>query len=180
MPGDHVGRPLSRGCGRCRYCAAGGNLCQLGAFLQRGPQLDGTYRMHLDDLDISQFLLISSFSPWSVLPAASLVKVPNDVPLDVVCLLGCGVGTGFGSAVNAAGVRPGAQRDRDGGRGSRINAVQGASAVQVPRPSSPSIQCRSSARWPKSWALRTRSRISLRRANTSGPSPTGRVRTRRS
>ncbi len=126
-PGDHVVASFIPSCGRCRYCAAGrANLCQLGAHLQLGPQMDGTYRMHLDGKDISQFLLISTFSPWSVVPAASLVKVPEEVPLDVVCLLGCGVGTGFGSAVNAAGVRPGHNVIVMGVGGVGINAVQGA------------------------------------------------------
>ena len=84
---------------------------------------------------ISQFLLISTFSPWSVVPEASLVKVPEDVPLETVCLLGCGVGTGFGSASNAAGVRPGRQRDRRWGSAAsastpcRARRIAGAAAV---------------------------------------------------
>ena len=50
-------------CGRCRYCAAGrSNLCDLGAKLQVGPQLDGTYRMHDEGQPVNQFLLISTFS----------------------------------------------------------------------------------------------------------------------
>jgi Zn-dependent alcohol dehydrogenase len=90
-PGDHVVASFIPACGRCRYCAAGrSNLCQLGAKLQLGPQLDGTYRMHHEGRDISQFLLISTFSAWSVVPEQSLVKVSNDVPPETVCLLGCG------------------------------------------------------------------------------------------
>jgi S-(hydroxymethyl)glutathione dehydrogenase/alcohol dehydrogenase len=126
-PGDHVVASFIPACGRCRYCAAGrSNLCQLGAKLQLGPQLDGTYRMHHEGRDISQFLLISTFSAWSVVPEQSLVKVPNDVPLETVCLLGCGVGTGFGSAINAAAVRPGDVVIVAGVGGVGINAVQGA------------------------------------------------------
>jgi S-(hydroxymethyl)glutathione dehydrogenase/alcohol dehydrogenase len=128
VPGDHVVASFIPSCGRCRYCAAGrSNLCQLGAKLQLGPQLDGTYRMHADGRPISQFLLISTFSPWSVVPEASLVRVPKDVPLETVCLLGCGVGTGLGSAINAAEVRPGDTVIVAGVGGVGINAVQGAS-----------------------------------------------------
>jgi S-(hydroxymethyl)glutathione dehydrogenase/alcohol dehydrogenase len=127
-PGDHVVASFIPSCGRCRYCAAGrSNLCVLGAKLQLGPQLDGTYRMHAEGRPISQLLFISTFSPWSVVPEASLVRVPNDVPLETVCLLGCGVGTGFGSAVNAAEVRPGDTVIVAGVGGVGINAVQGAS-----------------------------------------------------
>ncbi len=125
--GDHVVASFIPSCGRCRYCAAGrANLCNLGAKLQLGPQLDGTYRMHADGEPISQFLLISTFSPWSVVPEQSLVKVPKDVPLETVCLLGCGVGTGLGSALNAAGVRAGHNVIVMGVGGVGINAVQGA------------------------------------------------------
>jgi NDMA-dependent alcohol dehydrogenase len=125
--GDHVVASFIPSCGRCRYCAAGrSNLCDLGAKLQLGPQLDGTYRMHHDGHPISQFLLISTFSPWSVVPEQSLVKVPKDVPLEMVCLLGCGVGTGLGSALNAAGVRAGHNVIVMGVGGVGINAVQGA------------------------------------------------------
>jgi len=126
-PGDHVVVSFIPSCGRCRYCAAGrSNLCALGVALQAGPQLDGTYRMHLDGRDIHQFLMISTFSAWSVVSEHSVVKIPDDVSLETVCLLGCGVGTGFGSAVNAAEVRVGDTVIVMGVGGVGINAVQGA------------------------------------------------------
>lgn len=126
-PGDHVVTSFIPSCGHCRYCASGRqNLCQSGADLQRGPQLDGTFRMHYEGRDISQFMLVSTFSAWSTVSERSLVKVPDDVPLETVCLLGCGVGTGFGSAINAADVRPGDTVIVMGVGGVGINAVQGA------------------------------------------------------
>src|SRR5579871_6808798 len=107
-PGDHVVTSFIPSCGHCRYCASGRqNLCQRGGRLQIGPQLDGTYRMHYAGEGVSQFMLISTFSAWSTVHEDSLVKIPNDVPLETACILGCGVGTGFGSAVNAANVRTG-------------------------------------------------------------------------
>lgn len=126
-PGDHFVASFIPSCGRCRYCASGrANLCQLGSYLQAGPMMDGTYRMHLDGRDLHQFLLISTFSRYAVVPEASLVKVPDDVPLDTVCLLGCGVGTGLGSSVNAADVRPGDHVMVLGAGGVGMSAVQGA------------------------------------------------------
>jgi NDMA-dependent alcohol dehydrogenase len=126
-PGDHVVTSFIPSCGHCRYCATGRqNLCQSGGKLQLGPQLDGTYRMHFEGQGVSQFMLISTFSAWSTVPEQSLVKVPADVPLETVCLLGCGVGTGFGSAVNAANVRTGDVVIVMGVGGVGINAVQGA------------------------------------------------------
>ena len=126
-PGDHVVASFIPSCGRCRYCAQGRmNLCQLGAHLQTGPMPDGTYRMHHDGVDLHQFLLISTFSQYATVPEHSLVKVPDDVPLETVCLLGCGVGTGFGSATNSADVRPGDNVLVLGAGGVGMSAVQGA------------------------------------------------------
>ena len=126
-PGDHVVTSFMPSCGRCRYCATGRqNLCNEGARILRGPQFDGTYRMHYEGRSISQFLLVSTFSAWSTVHERSVVKIPDDLPLETMCLLGCAVGTGFGSAINAANVRPGDTVIVMGVGGVGINAVQGA------------------------------------------------------
>lgn len=126
-PGDHVVASFIPSCGRCRYCASGRmNLCQLGAHLQAGPMPDGTYRMHHEGRDLHQFLLISTFSQYAVVSEHSLVKVPDDLPLDTICLLGCGVGTGLGSSINSAGVHPGDHVIVMGVGGVGASAVQGA------------------------------------------------------
>lgn len=125
--GDHVVASFIPSCGRCRYCASGRmNLCQLGAHLQVGPMPDGTYRMHLDGADLHQFLLISTFSEYSVVSENSLVKVAGDLPLETICLLGCGVGTGLGSSINSAHVHPGDRVLVVGVGGVGTSAVQGA------------------------------------------------------
>jgi NDMA-dependent alcohol dehydrogenase len=127
-PGDHVVISFIPSCGYCRYCASGRqNLCQEGAKLQLGPQLDGTYRMHYQGRDINQFLMISTFSAWTTVSEWSVVKVPDELSLETLSLLGCGVGTGFGSAVHAASVHPGDVVIVMGVGGVGINAVQGAS-----------------------------------------------------
>jgi NDMA-dependent alcohol dehydrogenase len=126
-PGDHVVTSFIASCGHCRYCATGRqNLCADGASLQRGPQLDGTYRMHLGDRDLGQFMLLGTFSAWATVSERSLVNVPQDLPLETLCLLGCGVGTGFGSATKAAQVHTGDVVIVMGVGGVGINAVQGA------------------------------------------------------
>ena len=126
-PGDHVVTSFIASCGHCRYCASGRqNLCADGALLQRGPQLDGTYRMHHGGNDLYQFMLLGTFSAWATLSERSVVKVPEDLPLEPLCLLGCGVGTGFGSATKAAQVQTGDVVIIMGVGGVGINAVQGA------------------------------------------------------
>jgi alcohol dehydrogenase (nicotinoprotein) len=71
--------------------------------------------------------LLGTFSQWTVTPHESVVKIDDDIPLDVACLLGCGVPTGWGSAVRVAGVRPGDVVVVYGAGGVGMNAVQGAS-----------------------------------------------------
>lgn len=125
--GDHIVTSFIPGCGRCRWCASGMQaLCDNGALMLQGNQLDGTFRMHLGGEDVAQAGLLSAFSEYSVMPEWSAIKIPSDVPLDIAALLGCAVPTGWGSAVNAAGVRPGDVVIVTGIGGIGVSAVQGA------------------------------------------------------
>lgn len=125
--GDRVVASFLPPCGRCRWCASGQqNLCDNGAFMMLGTQLDGTFRLHHGDVDVAQASLVSTFSEYSIMPEAAAVVIDDDIPLEVACLVGCGVPTGWGSAVNAAAVRPGDVVIVMGVGGVGINAVQGA------------------------------------------------------
>jgi S-(hydroxymethyl)glutathione dehydrogenase/alcohol dehydrogenase len=115
------------GCGRCRFCGSGRqNLCETGAALTLGAQLDGSFRMHHQGRPVARSSLIGAFSEYSVMSEWSCIPVPEHVPLRTAALLGCGVPTGWGSAVNAAEVRPGQVVIVMGVGGIGINAVQGA------------------------------------------------------
>lgn len=70
-----------------------------------GVLADSTSRISYRGQQILQFLGVSSFSQYTVVPVTSLTKIKSDAPLDKVFLLGCGVTTGYGAAVNAAKVR---------------------------------------------------------------------------
>ena len=73
--------------------------------------------------------LLGTFAERTVVNEASCIKIDDDLPLDIACLLGCGVVTGWGSAVYAAEVRPGEDVAVVGIGGIGINAVQGAKAA---------------------------------------------------
>jgi S-(hydroxymethyl)glutathione dehydrogenase/alcohol dehydrogenase len=125
--GDHIVAAFIPGCGRCKWCAAGmQNLCDNGAFMMTGTQLDGTFRLHYDGVDVAQCSLVSTFSEYSVIPEWGAVKIDPEIPLDRAALVGCGVATGWGSAVNAAQAKPGHVVIVMGVGGIGINAVQGA------------------------------------------------------
>jgi NDMA-dependent alcohol dehydrogenase len=126
--GDHIVTSFIPGCGRCRWCASGmQNLCDTGALMMTGTQLDGTFRMHLGDTDVALGAFLGAFAYHSVLPEWSCIKISTDIPMLTAALVGCGVPTGWGSAVNAAQVTPGDVVIVMGVGGIGINAVQGAS-----------------------------------------------------
>jgi NDMA-dependent alcohol dehydrogenase len=126
--GDHVVMSFLPACGRCSYCARGmTNLCDSGAAVVLGPQLDGTYRFHHPrNPDVGQMCLLGTFSEYTVVPIHSVVRVEEDIPLDKAALVGCGVTTGFGSVVRTAEVKAGDSVVVIGCGGIGINAVQGA------------------------------------------------------
>ena len=125
--GDHVVMSFLPACGRCKPCARGmSNLCDLGAYLLTGAQLDGTFRFHARGQDVGQFLLLGTFSEYAVVPTASVIKLDDGAPLDKAALLGCGVTTGYGSAVRTGDVQPGDTVVVIGIGGVGVNAMQGA------------------------------------------------------
>jgi NDMA-dependent alcohol dehydrogenase len=126
-PGDHVVFGFVPACGQCPPCATGhSNLCDVGATLMGGRQLDGTSRHHARGQDLNTMVCLGTFSKHTVVNQASCVKILDDIPLDKACLVGCGVTTGWGSSVYAAEVRPGDNVAVIGVGGIGASAVQGA------------------------------------------------------
>jgi NDMA-dependent alcohol dehydrogenase len=128
--GDPVVLSFIPACGRCGPCVRGmSNLCELGMYLLVGPQLDGTHRVHARGRDVGQMCLLGTFSEYTVVPTASVVKVDASVPLDKAALVGCGVTTGYGSTVITGEATDGSTVVVMGVGGVGINAVQGARIV---------------------------------------------------
>jgi alcohol dehydrogenase (nicotinoprotein) len=128
--GDHVVASFLPVCGKCRFCARGRtNLCDYGRFLIDNSLPDGTFRYHEGATDFGQMCLVGTFSQYSVLSEASVVKIDGDIPLELAALTGCGVPTGFGSAVRAGEVQPGDVTIVYGVGGVGANALQGAAVA---------------------------------------------------
>jgi NDMA-dependent alcohol dehydrogenase len=125
--GDHVVLSFVPACGRCHWCAIGReNLCEQGAGIQVGLQLDGTSRHHVRDQDARLMCMLGTFSSHTVVREDSVVKIGEDIPLDKAALVGCGVTTGFGTAVYGAEVGAGETVVVMGVGGVGANAIQGA------------------------------------------------------
>jgi len=126
--GDHVVASFLPVCGKCRFCARGQtNLCDYGRFLYDNSLPDGTFRYHEGATDFGQMCLLGTFSERAVLSEASVVKIEDDIPLELAALTSCGVPTGFGSSVKAGEVKPGDTTLVYGIGGVGANALQGAS-----------------------------------------------------
>jgi aryl-alcohol dehydrogenase len=108
-PGDRVVLAPSS-CGKCEYCASGHpSYCiDLWALnLPRG-RADGSCPYHDEHgKRISGFFFgQSSFATYSLTSERNIVKVSEDVPLEILGPLGCGIQTGAGTVLNV--LRPAA------------------------------------------------------------------------
>jgi len=108
-PGDKVTISY-RSCGKCRQCLEGvpyycANFSQ---YNSTGTRPDGSFTIKNDDGPVfANFLGQSSFGTYSLTNESQIVKVPDDIPLELLGPLGCGIQTGAGAVINSLGVRAG-------------------------------------------------------------------------
>ncbi len=76
-----------------------------------------------------QFFGQSSFARYAIAPERTAVKVPDDMPLEVLAPLGCGVITGTGAVINSLGVGAGDSIAVFGVGGVGLSAVMAARIV---------------------------------------------------
>jgi len=123
-PGDHVVGCLTAFCGECAYCLTGRMfLCQQAGV--RRPE-GARSRIRRGESPVSQFVNLSSFAEQMLVHERALVKIEDDIALDLAAVLGCAVTTGLGAVFNTAQVRPGETVAVVGCGGVGLNVVQGA------------------------------------------------------
>lgn len=131
-PGDHVITCLSVFCGHCEFCLSGHmSICQT-------PEVKlppgAAKRLRWNGRHLNQFLNLSSFAEQMLVHEHALVKVREDMPLELAALIGCGVITGYGAVVHTAEVEPGSTVAVIGCGGiglSAINAAEIAGAGRI-------------------------------------------------
>jgi len=126
--GDHVVMIYRPFCGRCYQCSRGRpGLCSMAAAVRvSGRMPDGTSRLSDNGTELFHFSGVSAFAERAVVPESGVIKVDDDLPLDVLAVVGCAVMTGYGAVVNAAELRPGESALVIGAGGVGLNSVQGA------------------------------------------------------
>ncbi len=107
-PGDHV--VLSyQSCGRCPQCR-GGRPFQCEHFDEANfgfTRLDGSNALSPCGVR-GHFFGQSSFATHTLATERNIVKVPDDLPLELLAPLGCGLQTGAGTVMNSLAVPEGA------------------------------------------------------------------------
>ncbi len=127
QPGDRVVLSPCPPCGRCYYCQRGEfSICVNSMALMTGTFLDGSTRLSRGDELVYRGLALGAFAELVTVDQAGAIKVGDDVPLDVACVLGCAVQTGVGAVINTAKVEPGATVLVTGAGGIGLSIVQGA------------------------------------------------------
>jgi aryl-alcohol dehydrogenase len=108
-PGDHVVL-APRHCAGCRTCLTGHpmNCESWGPLNLRGRRSDGStaFRDRAGAEVNAHFFGQSSFAAHTVVSAGSAIRVPSEVPLELLGPFGCGLQAGAGTVLNA--LRPSA------------------------------------------------------------------------
>lgn len=127
-PGDHVALSYLS-CGNCPCCNKGDTAYCLNLYACNftGARLDGSVTMRKGDEVIhGNFFNQSSFATHALAAERNVVKVPNDVPLEMLAPLGCGVQTGAGGVINSLRAKAGSSIAIFGVGSVGLSAVLGA------------------------------------------------------
>jgi S-(hydroxymethyl)glutathione dehydrogenase / alcohol dehydrogenase len=125
--GDHVVLTPCPPCGTCYFCVRGEwSICLNSRSLMTSAHPDGGTRLSRNGEVVYRGLGVAAFAETVVTEANGAVKIPDDVPLDVACVLGCAVQTGVGAVLNTAKVQEGDSMLVMGLGGVGLSVVQGA------------------------------------------------------
>ena len=121
VPGDRVILGFVQPCGFCERCQGGRpNLCTR----PTRTRDDSNPALKRGDETVTAMTNVGGFAEMSLTPATGLVKVPDEVGLDVAALVGCSVMTGYGAVVNTAQVEVGSTVAVIGAGGIGLNIIQ--------------------------------------------------------
>jgi aryl-alcohol dehydrogenase len=108
-PGDHVATTFMS-CGTCAPCKKGkpGWCTEFRRLNFGGRRPDGTATMKKGSETIyGSFFGQSTFGTHALVNERGVVKVPSDVPLEILSPMGCGIQTGAGGVINTLKATPG-------------------------------------------------------------------------
>jgi Zn-dependent alcohol dehydrogenase len=133
-PGDPVVLTPVPPCGRCYWCVRGeASLCVDAIGILTNTFADGSTGLSRGEETVYRGLNVAGFAEYTVVAATAAVKIAEDVPLEVACVIGCAVQTGVGAVFNTARVVEGATVLVLGLGGIGLSVVQGARVAGASR-----------------------------------------------
>lgn len=130
-PGDHVIVTYDF-CGKCENCVQGqpGFCVEFYGRNLAGARMDGSSPISLPNGSLSGcFFCQSSFADKVIASERNVVKVPSDVPLEIMGPLGCGIQTGAGAVMNSLTPKAGSSIAIFGAGAVGLSATMAASIV---------------------------------------------------
>ena len=121
-------------CGVCYYCQRDQPaLCVDGQTFMAGTRADGTSPLSRQGEMVYQGLGLGGWGEYVNVIERRAVKIPEDTPLEIACVIGCAVQTGVGAVLNTAQVEEGATVLVTGLGGIGVSIVQGARLANASR-----------------------------------------------
>jgi S-(hydroxymethyl)glutathione dehydrogenase/alcohol dehydrogenase len=107
-PGDRVVLTPTPPCGRCPFCLRGSfSICVNSSAVFTSTFNDGSTRLSRRGTTVYRGLGVGAFGERVITQESGAIKVDDDTPLEVACLIGCAVQTGVGAVLNTAKVEAG-------------------------------------------------------------------------
>lgn len=126
-PGDRVVLTPTPSCGECYWCVRDEHsLCADSSAIVTSSFRDGSTRLSRAGTTVYRGVGVGAFAEYVVTQVAGAIRVPEDTPLDVACVIGCAMQTGVGAVLNTARVAPGDTVLVAGLGGIGLAAIQGA------------------------------------------------------
>jgi S-(hydroxymethyl)glutathione dehydrogenase / alcohol dehydrogenase len=114
-------------CNACYWCVRGEYGCCVNtAAVTTGTFNDGHTPLSRHGQPVLRGVGVGGFAERVITLATGAVKVPDDTPLEIACVIGCAVQTGVGAVITTARVPEGATVLVVGGGGIGIAIMQGA------------------------------------------------------
>lgn len=132
--GDRVMLTPIPTCGACYWCVRGqSSLCETGRNFMTGTRLDGTSPLSRGGELVYHGFGLGGWGEYTVVDERRAVKIDDDTPLEIACVVGCAIQTGVGAVLNTAKVEEGATVLVTGLGGIGISIVQGARLANASR-----------------------------------------------
>jgi Zn-dependent alcohol dehydrogenase len=126
-PGDKVVCTPVASCNECYWCLRDEyGCCVHAASIMTGALPDGRTPLSRHGQPVLRGVGLGAFAERVIVPESGAVKVDDDTPLEIACVIGCAVQTGVGAVLNTARVPEGATVLVMGAGGIGIAIAQGA------------------------------------------------------